>query len=182
MKKSISLREMILLGILIVLAAYYFVVQGPIASETAELEAQKAQIEVEVEDAQNKLMLKKAMEDEIDKVYEEANGNPRSLPDYNNINTVINELHAILDSTNSYNIVFGDDEADSYIVRRDIKITYTVRSYSEAISKLDAIRNSNNRYLLEDVAINETAARMYAEEDVYYSVSLNMVSFDYKAA
>lgn len=182
MNKPISLREMILLGILIILAAYYFVVQGPIAKETEELEAERTRVEMNIEDAQSQLMLKKAMEAEIDKTFEKENGEPRSLPDYNNINTVINELHAILDSSTSYNIVFGNDEESSYIVRRDIKITYTVRSYKEAISKLDAIRNSSNRYLLEDVAINEASGRVIGTDDVSYSVSLNMVSFDYKAA
>lgn len=183
MNKPISMREMILLGILIILAAYYFVVQGPIAKETQQLEAEKAEIELRLDEAQTKLTQKKAMEAELEKVFEESNGKPNSLPDYNNINNVINELHAILDSAVSYNITFGDDEEDSYIVRRDIKITYKVRSYKDATARLDAIRKSSNGYLLEDVSITETDSRIVnsPDQEVMYSVSLNMISFDYKA-
>lgn len=184
MKKTISIREMILLGVLIILAAYYFVVQGPIAKETEELENARVQVEAEIEEAQSLLTVKKAMEKAIEETFEAAGGNPTALPDYNNINNVINELHAILDSTVSYNIVFGDDEEDGYVVRREIKITYKVKTYDAAIARLDAIRNSRNGYLIEDVAISETTSwtAINLDEENVYSVSLTMVSFDYKAA
>lgn len=185
MKKSVmSLRELILLGILIVLAAYYFVVQGPIAKETEALENARAQVDAELDTEQDRLLMKGAMERELEAVFAAAGGNPEALPDYNNINNVINELHAILDSSRSYNIVFGDDEEDDYVVRREIKINYRVKSYRSAIARLDAIRNSSNAYLLQDVAITEAAVRNpnSLDEETEYSVSLTMVSFDYKAA
>lgn len=44
MKRMLYLRELILLGILIILVAYYFIVQGTVASHTEKLEAELSEI------------------------------------------------------------------------------------------------------------------------------------------
>ena len=66
MNRIISIRELALLGILILLAAYYFVVQGPVASETLNLANQRADLQSEIDIASAKAMQVNKMQSEMD--------------------------------------------------------------------------------------------------------------------
>lgn len=183
MNRNVSLREIILLGVLLILAVYYFVLQGPVAKETAELQASRVQVQTELEEAETKLMLKKNMEAALEESFGEGS-NPVALPDHDNVNNIINELNTILSTTSGYNISFGDEETDVYVVRREIRITCKVKSYKAATALIDDIRSSSNGYLIKDVAISEASSRGGNNLDVEqgYSVSLTITSFEYKAA
>ncbi len=78
MNRIISIRELALLGILIILAAYYFVVQGPVASETLNLANQRADLQSEIDIASAKAMQVNKMQSELDIIYEKAGGDPHT--------------------------------------------------------------------------------------------------------
>ena len=185
-KKVISARELALIGLLIVLAAYYFVVQGPVKKQTDEYEMQLAQLQSQVEVAQMRVAEKQRMQDEIDAIMEKYNGNPPLTPEYNNINYIIGELNAIFASTPDYSISFGQeaaDESNPNIVRRPISVSFTTDSYKEAISRIKKINASENQYLIQNCSI----VRQYSYTNWWggrvqnsgYSVGLSLLSFEY---
>ena len=172
MKREISHREMILLGILIILAFYYFVVQGPISQQKKELEA-------EIETAQSQITAltpvvsqKKAWEKEIEAVYEKYDGDPQSIPDYNNINPVIIEMHAIFDDADSFQLNFSDPQIENHIVTRIISISFTSSSYEDAKNRIQLVHDSKNKYQITDMTMSEGS-------NGSYSVSLVVHAYEY---
>ncbi len=192
-KEIISAKELALLGILIVLVAYYFVVQGPIASQTKEIERSLSKVNSKIAEAQIKADNMTVMQKAIDEVFDEYGGNPPLLPRYNNMNGIIAELNGILADTVDYDVAFGEEATDETIpniVRRPISISFTAKSYKSAVSTVREINDSSNRYLITDVSINETktwsnrwgvfGSAAYGGEYSVYGVSITMLSFEYK--
>ena len=187
--KKLSLKELILLGILIILAAYYFIVQGPIKRQTEQLEQEKVQLTSEISQKQSLLATKNNMIKELDDIFASyAPDEPPMIPEYNNINNIIFEFHAIFDSTDNYNISFSNENTVGDIVRRDITISYTTYNYDDAISKLESIEKSRNRYMLRTVDLNksefgiknEVLAVFYHHADGYqYNTTINITSYEY---
>ncbi|MGI6072133.1 MAG: hypothetical protein ACOX75_03855 [Lachnospiraceae bacterium] len=195
-KITISTRELILIGILLILAAYYFIVQGPIANQTQEYESRLMDINSDIEMAQlkarNKLKMKKA----IDDIFKEYDGNPPVMPEYNNINRIIGELNEILGNTYDYNLTFTEETADETnpnIIRRPIVISFSTQYYNDAVSKIKMINKSENKYLIQNVSVSDSGAGRSGltnqfgyiidggTEDSRYDIAMTMTSFEYKA-
>ena len=156
LQRRFSARELILLGLLIVLAAYYFLVQGPVKTRTEELEAEKATLETEIQISEAKVEQKRQMQQELEEIFAAAAPDePLALPDYNHVNNVILELNAILADTNSYNVTFGNEQFDSYIVRRPVTIQFEVNDYETARGIIEQINTSNNQYLIKDLTVTD---------------------------
>ena len=190
LNKNLSIRELILIGILIIAAAYYFVVQGPIARETEELEAEKSTLQTTIAYQTSRLAQQQAMQAEVDEVIDRSSGNPDVLPDYNNLNNIILELNTLLANSSSFNVSFGTDTNTDGIVRRAISVKYETTDYDEAVSILDEIESSPNRYKVGNVSITRQAyysgtgfAWIVDDDDqgyeYTYAVSCSITSFEY---
>lgn len=179
MKKSISMRELILLGILVIIAAYYFVVQGPVAEEKTSIDSMQAQIDMELDEAEARLINMRRMEKAVDEVFAEDPDPAQVISEYNNINNILLELNTILDSTIDYTIDFETEEIASEMARRNINIYFAVGSYEAAIEKITAIESSSNRYLIRNMSITDGAGRA---SDAGFEVTLNVTSFEYVKA
>ena len=176
MKKTASTRDLILVAVLIVALAYYFGIQRPITNQTDELNAEKATIESDITIAQTQVQLKKKMENELSAILEAADGEPDALPVYDNINNVILEMNSIFGKSKDYSISFNGETEENSVVRRDIRVSFTVDSYRTAIEKLTSIDQSTNRYLIRDVSITDQSD----EQGSAFSVTISLTSFDYK--
>ncbi|NLK01779.1 MAG: hypothetical protein GX314_01765, partial [Clostridiaceae bacterium] len=122
-REILSLKELILLGILIILAAYYFVFHGSIEKQTTEYKNRLVEINSELQISQQKAAEKIKMRKSIDAIFAEYDGNPPMTPEYNNTNFIIGELNGILGNTYDYNLSFGAevvDENNINIIRRPI--------------------------------------------------------------
>ena len=170
MKRNITYREMILLGLLLVLAVYYFVVQGPIKKQTEELEARRTQLETDLVAIQPKVVEKEKMEEAIDKVFAE-NPNPTSIPDYDNINKIILQMNAIFASANSYNISFSDATCAENISQRTIKISYVSNSYEDAVNRIQQLHDSDYRYQITDLSVSQSGNG--------YAVTIVIMDYEY---
>ena len=181
MKKNISMRELILLGALIVIAAYYFMVQGPIVEEKEEIDALQAELDVQIDASEMKLVQMRSMEAAVEEVFAENPNPTQVIPTYNNINNILLELHTILDSTSDYSIDFDTETAEGDIARRSITIYFSVPSRESAIEKIRAIEESPNRYLIRDMSIvdNEDSSVRSSRDSARWDVTLNVTSFEY---
>lgn len=176
MKKSMSTRELLLLGILIVITAYYFVIQGPIKRQTEELEAQKVEVLNQIAETAPVVEQKRLWQEAIDRVFAK-NPNPQSISDYDNINNIIQEMHAIFDTgDNSYSIRYATGDEVKYednIVERWIRISFVSPSYEDALDRIQKLHDSNNRYQITDLNVSESGRN--------YSVSIALVDYEYSA-
>ena len=176
MKKKISVRELILFGILLTALVYYFFVQGPIANETEALNTQIDELQNQITISQSKLIRMNNMQETVDEAFAESAGTPNEIPAYNNLNEVITELNGLLTDTNEYSVSFGEDViSNDGVVRRAIVVSYRVGSYEQAKSIITAIESSSNRYLIQDESMTQTSAK----GSTTYSVSISIICYEY---
>lgn len=148
MKRIISIRELALLGVLIVLAAYYFVVQGPVARETEELASQKVTLENQITDATITVASMNKMQEELDAIYAESGGSPQVLSDYSNNRVLLQELNIILNMADEFDVSFGDVSFTDNVMRREITISLTTQTKEAAEFIVNSIESSSNTYLV----------------------------------
>ncbi len=148
MKRIISIRELALLAVLIVLAAYYFVVQGPVARETEELASQKVTLENQLTDASIKVASMNKMQAELDAIYAESDGAPQVLSDYSNNRVLLQELNIILNMADEFDVSFGDVSFTDNVMRREITISLTTQTKEAAEFIVNSIESSSNTYLV----------------------------------
>ncbi len=195
-KDVMSLKELILLGILIILVAYYFVFHGPIKEQTEEYESMLIKINSELQISQQKAVQKIKMQKSIDALFVKYDGNPPITPEYNNLNYIIGELNGILGNTFDYRLSFGAeavDENNINIIRRPIAISFSTQEYDDAVSKIKTINESKNKYLIQNVSIFDSSANSAGltnqfgylvdstQDSSRYDIVITMTSFEYKA-
>ncbi|HHT25551.1 MAG TPA: hypothetical protein GXZ76_08595 [Clostridiaceae bacterium] len=195
-KEILSLKELTLLGILIILATYYFVVHGPIKKQTEEYDNRLAEINSEIQISQIKAAEMIKMQRSIDAIFDEYDGNPPMTPEYNNTNVIIGELNGILGSTYDYHLSFGAevvDENNVNIIRRPIDISFSTQTYDDAVAKIKTINESENKYLIQNISIYDSDVTSSGLTDQFgdpvnrtqdsgrYDIVITMTSFEYKA-
>ena len=172
MKKVFSIKELALIGILIVVAAYYFVVQGPVASQTAELTRSGAELQSQIDISQVKAAEISRMQSELDKIYERAGGEPQSLASYSNNKVLLQELNVYMDMAEEFDISFGSETITDNVMRREINISYKTLSKEAAEYIAELIEDSRNTYLITGFAAN-------ADSSSHWSATLSLVNYEY---
>lgn len=195
-REILSLKELILLGILIILVAYYFVVHGPLSKQKEEYEHRLVEINSEMQMSQQKAVKKIKMQKSIDAIFAKYDGNPPRTPEYNNINFIIGELNDILGNTYDYRLSFGAeavDENNINIIRRPIDISFSTQTYEDAVAKIKTINESENKYLIQNVSIYDSGDNSSGltnplgdpvnntQNNGRYDIVITMISFEYKA-
>lgn len=175
MKKQLTTREKILMGILAVLlvvCAYYYAFYTPVLQKIADckdemifLEEQNLLLDIQVEKMNH-------MKSELDVIQSGEMGNVNALPAYDNSQNVMNSLSFILKSANQYNVSFSSVEEEESTVRRNINLSYACNNYEAAKSILTQIYESEYRSLIKDV-------HMSSGDDSYH-VTVEITYFEYK--
>ena len=177
MKRKLSPREWMLLGVLAVLVIvvgyivlFYMPTTNARDSALSETESCKQQTEA----ARVRLEEKRRMERELEEIFDQ-NPNPLSLADYDNLQSVMVELNSILAATQNYSLSFATVDTSQDIVRREITISYTCDSYATAKSVLQRLHDSAYRCMLNNVNISGGRSN-----DSSASVSGSIVFFECK--
>ena len=177
MKRKLTPRELLLLGVLAVLAIvvgyitlFYMPTTAARDSALDEAESCKQQIDA----ARVRLAEKQRMERELDEIFEQ-NPNPLGLADYDNLQPVMVELNTILAATQSYSLNFATVDATQSIIRREINITFTCNNYATAKIVLQRLHDSIYRCMLNNVSISRGRS-----SDGTVSVSGSIVFFECK--
>jgi len=176
MKRTISVRELILLGILVIAAVYYFAVHKPLTAQLNEIQTQQTQVDARLTAASEKVSQMKTMQKALDTVT--SSGTAKALPPYNNLNAVLLELNTILEPTGNYNIRFEDEVflSDGYTVSRSFTLNFQASSYAAAKSVLQQLKNSSYCYLLEDMNVNNRGGT----SGQACTVTVNLTCFEYR--
>ncbi len=183
MKRNVSLREIVLLALLLVIVGYYYFVQVPIQAQTDQIAIEQADVLSEIDTKMAVLTVQKNMQTELDEVYAAYNGNPPHMPDYDNADAVITQLNAILAPAEDFTISFRDGAAQgtSYVMRRAAMLTYTTQDYSTALSILKTLSASGFENQISDLNIVNNTFRVNPQ-DARITVSLVITYYEYYGA
>lgn len=158
MKKQLSSREILLIGILLVLVVvggYLLLFYMPMTQELERLQAEKVSSEEQLTAAAARVEEKKRMEKELKAIFD-ANPNPLGLAPYDNQKPVMFELNSILRTTAQYSLSFGSVDAGggNGLVRRQISLSYSCTTYEDAKKVLQRLHDSSYRCLLGDLSVS----------------------------
>ena len=177
MKRSLTAREWILLGVLAAVAAvsgYVMLFYLPVTAQRDAARDETELCQLQIEAAQLRLTEKRQMERELEGLFAREES-PRGLAAYDNLQSVMLELHTILADTRDYSLSFGTVDTEQAIVRRSISLTFTSGSYEEAKSVLQQLNDSAFRCMLSDLSIS-----LGQTGEGLVSVSGTIVFFEYK--
>ena len=178
MRRQLTPREWMLLGVLLIIAAvsgYVLLFYMPMTEARDNALAETELCTVQLEAAQLRLEEKRRMERELEDLFS-AGEPPRSIADYDNLQPVMFELNSILASTQDYSLSFSTVDASQTIVRRSISIAFTTDSYASAKAVLQQLHDSAYRCMLDSVSLN------LGDAQGPVTVSGTIVFFEYQAS
>ena len=156
MKRSLTAREWILLGVLAAVAAvsgYVMLFYLPVTAQRDAARDETKLCQLQIEAAQLRLTEKRQMERELEELFA-GEGEPVRLADYDNLQPVMLELNTVLSETEDYSLSFGTVDTSRTIVRRSISLSFTSGSYEAARATLRQLCGSAYRCLLDSVDLS----------------------------
>ena len=175
MKKQLTVREKVLMCILVVLlviCGYYYAFYTPVLQKIADyknemifLEEQNVLLDAQVEKMNQ-------MKSELDAIAAGEMGDVKELPAFDNSQNVMSSLSFILKNAQQYSVSFASVEEEESTVRRHINLSYDCGSYEASKSILQQIYDSEYRSLIKDVHIS------MGEDSCHVTVELTY--FEYK--
>lgn len=174
MKKGLSAREKVLLLILIlmmVFAGYYYAFYIPSQEKIAYYDNEALLVDDEIIVAEGKSYKLSMMKQELKDILA-GDSNVKPLPQYDNSSNVMNSLSEILANASQYNISFAGVSEKDGIVRRDITLTFSTKSYDVAKIILSNIYNGDYRCMMKDLHITQSSG--------IWNVNVQITYFEYK--
>jgi Tfp pilus assembly protein PilO len=174
--RKLSVREKILLGILVVLlvvSGYLMLFYQPMTDRLTTLEGQVAQVQDDLMADQIRVNQMDRMQKELDELFA-SNPNPVSMSAYDNRLNVMTELNTILAQAQSYSLNFGTVDTGSDIVRRNISLQFKAGSYDSAKAILQQLHDSSYRCMLDNISISSGSS------DAQVTVTATIIFFEYQ--
>ena len=178
MKRSLTAREWMLLGLLGLIAlasSYVMLFYMPVTARRDSAKEETELCRLQIEAAQVRLEEKRRMERELQALFAQEEP-PLGLAPYDNVQAVMFELNTILSQTQEYSLSFGTVDTEQSIVRRSISLNFTCGSYEDAKAVLQQLHDSDYRCMLDNIAVSmgQTASDLV-------TVSGTIVFFEYQA-
>ena len=148
---------LLLLALVLVGMAYYFVVDRPVRTALESAKAEKEALVTELTALQGRLAKMEKMQAELEAL--QANPEMSHMGSYNNSKAELDFLNELLDETDEYTVSFTGVTRDGDQVRRNFNLKFTVNDYATAERLLKKIYSCDLRCLLND--INYTKTRTY---------------------
>lgn len=176
MKRHLTARELVLLGILAVIllvSGYVMLFYMPVTAELDRLEGETELCYAQLAVARQRLEEKQRMERELTEMFAQPDP-PLEMPPYDNLQPVMFELNTILSSTEEYSLSFGAVDTGESIVHRRISLSFTGGSYAQARAVLQQLHDSMYRCMLDDLRLS-----FDNDQESGVAVSGSIVFFEY---
>lgn len=176
MKRRLTARELVLLGILaavLLVSGYVMLFYLPVTAELDRLANETELCRAQLTAAQQRAEEKQRMERELEELFAQPEP-PQGMPAYDNVQQVMFELNAILASAEEYALSFGTVDAGESIVHRRISLSFTSGSYEQAKAVLQQLHGSVYRCMLDDLRLSLDSGQ---QDSV--TVSGSIVFFEY---
>lgn len=155
--RKLTLRErvlLILLAIIVVISAYVMLFSMPLDQKSQTLTEEIALADELALQLELRLGEKQRMERELQQL-ETAEDAPAVMPEYDNLQAVMMELHRILANCDEYSLSFLGDETENQVYCRQVVLPFTCGSYEEARNVVQQLRDSDLRCMIDSVEIQE---------------------------
>ena len=148
----------VLVVLLCLLAWYLFVYQGT-ADELTRLDNQIVELETQTDAANVQLAQMESMRKQIDE--KKSSGvKQTTLPDYDNIQPLMNQLYTILANTVDYELAFDDlDTSTEGLVKRGVTITFGCQSLEEGRNVMTALEQGLYPCSIDSASMQSTTDR-----------------------
>lgn len=161
---------LVALAIVLIVAVYYFLVIRTVQSNEAAAANRLADLQAQIVEQQ-------AINDRMTSMSAalEQQGNlddQAIIAVYDNFNNEFDELNAILDSAQSFDIDFRTPEATGSLVRRNATVTFETGSIESALDIVSAIEGSSYKCLITDMVVTEKVGTSQLSEGVLTTLSL----------
>lgn len=156
MRRQLTTREWVLLGLLAVIAlvgGYVLLFYQPMTTARDAALADTETYRLQLKAVELRAEEKRRMERELEDIFSQ-NPNATGLAAYDNLQAVMFELHAILAAAEEYSLSFGTVNTGEEIVRRSISLEFTCGSYDSARAILQQLHDSAYRCMLENLNIS----------------------------
>lgn len=173
MYRNFTMREKVLLLILAIMLvgmAYYMAIQTPVSTELTALQAQRSELQAQILVAETQQVQLQQMQAELDTLLAEGAPSITEVPQYDNLEPLMNLLNNTLASTLDYSVQFDPVDLSQQFVRRNIRMTFTCPDYNAAKSVAQTLAGAPFRNQVSDLSL---AA---AEKGV--SVNLSITFFE----
>lgn len=168
MKKKMPLYELLFIIAAILAIGCILVLAFPVKNEKESLQAQRTAIENQTMETEPYIRQMNMWKEELDQL--RAEGELTSIPDYDNIDNIINELDVILNDTGK-TINYGDVTCENSIVTRKLTISFSTNNYDVLKRKVEAIHNSSYKYQITNISI--------AINNGTYNCNMEIVAYEY---
>lgn len=154
LNRSFSTREKVLilvLGILLIVACYYFLVVKNVADTSAANDLKLTEIKTEIEAQTSLATARTKMEGELAGLGDVAN-----LPEvavYDNIRNELDELNALMAGATTYDLKFAQPVLTDTLVRRPVTVSFTTPTYAAALEVVRALENGSYRCEITDFSL-----------------------------
>lgn len=173
MKKAMSIREKVLLCILMILAAivmYYYLFYMPVKEEVARLEDEYTAMDDTLIMTEAKLLRKSRMQKDLEAIRSGEVQQIKELPLYDNRQNIMMQLDRILAKAETYTLVFGPVEEDGVTVSRTISLDYVCAGYDASKQLLEEIYQGEYPCAFSNLNLSDDGSH----------ISVDITYFEYK--
>ena len=151
LSREFTTREKVLLlilAILMVLVVYYYLVDLPLRTQKDTLTSQKEQLNIDYGVTHAKYLEYLQMQKDMEQVTEDTS----IMASYNNRSEEIAFLDDLFKNTLQYSVGFSPVTVEGNQVRRAFNVSYTAKSYKQAIKILKKLANCHYRCIISDIS------------------------------
>ena len=161
MSRELTKREKLLLLVLVVMVlalGYFKLILEPINDQVSSLRAAADMEQAELQTDLIKAARLQQMRQAIEEI--KASGDVRSIPQYDNSENLMVELHRIMSTTLDYSLdCSAGVTQEGYIVMRPVVLTFRTSTYDQARQIVDRLCDGENVCQISDVSINARSDR-----------------------
>ncbi|MDR3766157.1 MAG: type II secretion system protein GspM [Butyricicoccus sp.] len=171
--RKLSIRERVLLvclAVIAVISGYVLLFYMPLSQRTTSLQSQIAQSQKQYEQLQTQLTDLQQMEQLLDS----PDALP-AMPEYDNLQAVMIELHTVLASCQEYSLSFQENQTNTSVLNRQVTIPFTCGNYEQARTIVQRLHDNPLRSLLTDVQLSQ-------QEDGTIKGTAILTFFEYREA
>lgn len=175
---------LLLLALVLVGLAYYFVVDRPVRSALESAKAEKEALVTELTTLQARIARMEKMQAELEAL--QANPEVSKMGSYNNSKAELDFMNELLDETDEYTVTFTGVTRDGDQVRRNFNLKFTVQDFATAERLLKKIYSCDMRCLLNDINYSRTRTyynstdRLRYGRDYYERVNVSATATFYE--
>lgn len=153
LNKDFNVTERILLvvlGLLLVGVAYYYMVHLAVANNIAEARAEKENLQLELMRVESQVSQLRRMKRELDEI--DGGKNRPRLESYNNSRAEIGLLNDILTSAREYTVTASSVSRNGDLIRRSFVLNFTTDSFDTVEDIVAKLNGSRCRCMIEDMS------------------------------